>query len=140
MWYFFFSAPPQNTRVTSQPFPPVAFEGSRFSLNCRVTAGSHLSYTWFFNRTEVKSCALLCPRGDELVIERVSPQQAGYYSCMAWSMVQGTKRLLSSLPVQLTVKGECQRAPKGVQPQQCGLSVSSFEYKLKRMGLFIQKC
>ncbi|XP_075895474.1 hemicentin-2 isoform X3 [Nelusetta ayraudi] len=96
--------PPQNTRVTSEPFPPVAYEGSRFSLGCSVAAGSHLSYTWFFNRTEVKPSALFRPRGNELVMDKVSPQHAGYYSCMAWSMVQDTKRYSSSMAVQLTVK------------------------------------
>lgn len=102
----FFSAPPQNTRVTSQPFPPVAYEGSRFSLGCSVAEGSHLSYTWFFNRTEVKPSAFLRPCGNELVMEKVSPQHAGFYSCLAWSMVQDTKRYSSSMVVQLVVKGE----------------------------------
>lgn len=133
----FHAAPPQNTRVTSEPFPPVAYEGSRFSLRCRVAVGSHLSYTWFFNRTEVKPSSLFSPRGDELVIEKVSQQHAGYYSCLAWSMVQDTKRYSSSTMVQLTVKGECQRSPNTVQSQTCWLSASSFEYTLNREGLFV---
>lgn len=99
--------------MTSEPFPPVAYEGSSFSLSCKVAAGSHLSYTWFFNRTEVKPSALLRPLGDQLVMDKVSQQHAGSYSCMAWSMVQDTKRFLSSLAVQLRVKGECQRAQGG---------------------------
>lgn len=102
-------APPQITRVTSEPYPPVAYEGSRFSLSCRVATGSHLSYTWFFNRTEVKPSTLLRPLGDQLVMDRVSQQHAGSYSCMAWSMVQDTKRFSSSMTVQLTVKGVCQK-------------------------------
>lgn len=122
--HFFPPAPPQYTRVTSEPFPPVAYEGSRFSLGCSVAAGSHLSYTWFFNRTEVNPSALFRPRGNELVMDKVSPQHAGYYSCMAWSMVQDTKRYSSSMAVQLTVKGECQRAPETFQLQLCWLSAS----------------
>ncbi|CAB1457919.1 unnamed protein product [Pleuronectes platessa] len=42
--------PASNTRVAAEPFPPVAYEGSRIVLKCTVTRGSHLSYIWFFNR------------------------------------------------------------------------------------------
>lgn len=104
-------APASNTRVTSEPFPPVAYEGSRFVLSCDVAKGSHLSYTWFFNRKEVTSStsSFLYLTGNKLVMGKVTPQHAGYYSCMAWSRVQDTRRFSSSAEVQVMVKGMCQQ-------------------------------
>lgn len=98
--------PPFETRVTSVPFPPVAYEGSRVVLSCNVSQGSHLSYSWFYNRKELLPFAspLLRTQGSSLVIEKVKPEHAGYYSCMAWSTVQDIKRFSSSTEVQLTVK------------------------------------
>ncbi|XP_078127067.1 uncharacterized protein LOC144531041 [Sander vitreus] len=97
--------PPSNTRVTSEPFPPAAYEGSRIVLSCSVTKGSHLSYTWFFNRKEVTALTspLLLLTANKLVMRNVAPEHAGYYYCMAWSRVQET-RVSSSLEVQVTVK------------------------------------
>uniref|UniRef100_A0AAQ4R7H5 Ig-like domain-containing protein n=1 Tax=Gasterosteus aculeatus aculeatus TaxID=481459 RepID=A0AAQ4R7H5_GASAC len=98
--------PASNTRVTSDPFPPAAYEGSRMALSCSVAKGSHLFYTWLFNRKEVTS--LTSPpvllTGNELVMGKVAPEHAGYYSCMAWSEVQGDRRFSSSQEVQMTVK------------------------------------
>lgn len=98
--------PASNTRVTSDPFPPVAHEGSRIELSCSVAKGSHLVYTWFFNRKELTSLTspLLVLTGNTLVIEKVAPEHAGYYSCMAWSRVQDTRRFSSSTEVLVTVK------------------------------------
>ncbi|XP_035494336.1 putative pregnancy-specific beta-1-glycoprotein 7 isoform X2 [Scophthalmus maximus] len=103
--------PASNTRVTSEPFPPVAYEGSRIVLKCNVTKGSHLSYTWFFNRKEVIS--LTSPpfhlTGNELVMAEVTPEHAGHYSCMAWSMVHDTRRFSGSTEVKVKVKGTNQQ-------------------------------
>ncbi|XP_044047332.1 brother of CDO isoform X2 [Siniperca chuatsi] len=98
--------PASNTRVTSEPFPPVAYEGSRIVLSCNVTKGSHLSYTWFFNKKEVTSSTspFLHLTGNNLVMGTVIPEHAGYYSCMAGSTVQDMKRYSSSSEVQVTVK------------------------------------
>lgn len=80
-------------------------------LSCNVSKGSHLSYTWFFNRKEVTSSAspFLHLTGNKLVMEEVTPEHAGYYSCMAWSSVQDMRRFSSSTEVQVTVKGRCQQ-------------------------------
>ncbi|KAF6739091.1 Fc receptor-like protein 5 [Oryzias melastigma] len=90
--------PPSGTRVTSDPSPPVAFEGSRVVLSCNVSRGSHLSYTWFFNRREVPHS------GNKIVIERASPEHAGRYYCTAWSTVQNTRRFSTSTEVKVTIK------------------------------------
>ncbi|XP_036965445.1 Fc receptor-like protein 5 isoform X2 [Acanthopagrus latus] len=97
--------PASNTRVTSEPFPPVAYEGSRFVLNC-TTNGSHLSYTWFFNRKKVTSSTspAFHLSGNTLVMGKVTLEHAGSYYCMVKSRVQDTERLSNSVPVQLTVK------------------------------------
>ncbi|XP_033976531.1 Fc receptor-like protein 5 isoform X1 [Trematomus bernacchii] len=98
--------PASNTRVTSEPYPPVAYEGSCIELSCSATKGSHLSYTWFFNRKEVTSSTspLFHHTGNKLVMGKVTPEHAGYYSCMAWSTVQDTRRFSSSFEVKVTVK------------------------------------
>ncbi|XP_072318958.1 Fc receptor-like protein 5 isoform X2 [Eucyclogobius newberryi] len=96
--------PPSETRVTSEPFPPVAYEGSRLVLFCNVSRGSHLSYSWFFNRREMKSSSSHRTQGNSLVMERVRPEHGGHYYCMAWSTVLDIKRFSSSREVQLTVK------------------------------------
>ncbi|XP_047434925.1 putative pregnancy-specific beta-1-glycoprotein 7 isoform X2 [Mugil cephalus] len=98
--------PASNTRVTSDPFPPAAYEGSRIVLSCDVQMGSHLSYTWFFNRKEVTSSTSVPFHftGNKLVMESVTPQHAGHYSCNAWSTVNSIKRVSSSTEVQVTVK------------------------------------
>ncbi|KAK5866523.1 hypothetical protein PBY51_020709 [Eleginops maclovinus] len=98
--------PASNTRVTSEPDPPVAYKGSCIVLNCSATKGSHLSYTWFFNRKEVTSSTSphFHHTGNKLVMEKVTPEHAGLYSCMAWSMVQNTRRFSSSFEVKVTVK------------------------------------
>ncbi|XP_073334371.1 Fc receptor-like protein 5 isoform X2 [Pagrus major] len=97
--------PPSNIRVTSEPFPPVAYEGSRFVLNC-TAKGSHLSYTWFFNRKEVTSSTSPAFRlsGNKLVMGKVTLEHAGSYYCMAKSRVQDTERFSNSAKVQMTVK------------------------------------
>ncbi|XP_071381264.1 Fc receptor-like protein 5 isoform X3 [Centroberyx affinis] len=98
--------PVSGTRLTSEPFPPVAYEGSRLVLSCDVTRGSHLSYTWFFNRREVTSSALplLRPAGNKLVVEKVTSEHAGKYSCMAGTSMKENSRFSSSEEVQVTVK------------------------------------
>ncbi|XP_035039746.1 Fc receptor-like protein 5 isoform X1 [Hippoglossus stenolepis] len=98
--------PASNTRVTAEPFPPVAYEGSRIILKCNVTRGSHLSYTWFFNRKALTSSTspLFHLTGNELVMEQATPEHAGHYSCRAWSMVQDNTRFSSSTEVKVTVK------------------------------------
>ncbi|XP_077380644.1 Fc receptor-like protein 5 isoform X3 [Festucalex cinctus] len=98
--------PASNTRVNSDPFPAVLYEGSRMVLSCDATKGSHLSYTWFFNRMQVSSAnsTRLHMSGNKLVMERANPEHAGYYSCMAWSRVGDVQRFSSSSEVKVEVK------------------------------------
>ncbi|XP_019744764.1 netrin receptor DCC isoform X1 [Hippocampus comes] len=98
--------PASNTRVISDPFPAVLYEGSRMVLRCDTAKGSHLSYSWFFNKKQVTSAT--SPRlhitGNQLVMERATPEHTGAYSCMAWSRVQDVQRFSSSSEVKVIVK------------------------------------
>ncbi|XP_070710361.1 Fc receptor-like protein 5 isoform X2 [Pempheris klunzingeri] len=98
--------PASNTRVISEPFPPIAYVGSDIVLSCNVSRGSHLSYAWFFNKKEVipPTSPFLHLSGNKLVVGKVTPEHAGNYSCMAWSRVKDIKRFSSSSEIQLTVK------------------------------------
>ncbi|XP_069561142.1 Fc receptor-like protein 5 isoform X1 [Brachyistius frenatus] len=98
--------PALDTRVTSDPSPPSAYEGSRIVLSCDVKTGSHLSFSWFFNGKEVTSSTstFFHLTGNKLVMERATAEHAGNYLCMAWSMVQNMRRISSSTEVQVTVK------------------------------------
>lgn len=98
--------------VTSDPDPPILYEGLRLTLTCDVTKGSHLSYTWFYNRQEVPSSPtspltplLLWPVGNTLVVERVTTKHAGNYSCIAGTRMQTNSRFSSSREVTVRVKG-----------------------------------
>lgn len=76
-------------------------------LSCTVTKGSHLFYTWYFNREEVTNATspLLHISGNKLVIEKVTPEHAGSYYCVAWTKVQEIMRVSSSTDFKVAVKG-----------------------------------
>ncbi|XP_056137069.1 Fc receptor-like protein 5 isoform X2 [Lampris incognitus] len=99
--------PVSGTSVTSDPYPPVLYEGSRLVLSCVVTKGSHLSYTWFFNRREVTPSTqnwLRLP-GNKLIVEEVSSENAGIYSCLAGTKIMENSMVSSSRELQVVVKG-----------------------------------
>ncbi|XP_015239793.1 PREDICTED: Fc receptor-like protein 5 [Cyprinodon variegatus] len=97
--------PPSNIRVTSDPYPPVAFEGSQIVLSCDAQRGSHLNYTWYFNRTTIMSSTSgFSIVGNKLVMEKVTLEREGNYNCIAWSMVQQITRYSTSTEVKVTVK------------------------------------
>ncbi|XP_071245815.1 Fc receptor-like protein 5 isoform X4 [Salvelinus alpinus] len=103
--------PVSGTMVTSDPDPPILYEGLRLTLTCDVTKGSHLSYTWFYNRQEVTSSPtspltplLLWPVGNTLVVERVTTKHAGNYSCIAGTRMQTNSRFSSSREVTVRIK------------------------------------
>ncbi|XP_077575746.1 Fc receptor-like protein 5 isoform X2 [Stigmatopora nigra] len=97
---------PWNTRINSDPSPAILYEGSRLVLSCDVAMGSHLSYTWFFNRKKMNSptSQQLHFTENKLVIERATPDHGGYYTCMAWSRVRDVKRFFTSSDVKVVVK------------------------------------
>lgn len=97
--------PPSNIKVTSDPSPPVAYEGSRIVLSCDAERGSHLSYTWYFNRMEITSpTSGFNITGNKLVMENATLDQEGNYNCIVWSRVQDITRYLTSMEVKVTVK------------------------------------
>lgn len=103
----FFLAPASNTRMTSEPSPPVAYEGSSIILSCDVDRGSHLSYTWFFNRKEVTSSTSgFNITGNKLVMGRATPEHSGNYYCVAWSAVRDVRSFSTSTEAKVTVKGK----------------------------------
>ncbi|KAM4750289.1 Fc receptor-like protein 5 isoform 2-T2 [Anableps anableps] len=101
------SAPPSNTRVTSEPSPPVAYEGSRIVLSCDAERGSNLKYIWHFNKKEITSSTSgFIIAGNKLVMEKVTLDQEGNYNCIAWSVVQDISRYSTSAGFKVTVKAK----------------------------------
>ncbi|XP_076001818.1 LOW QUALITY PROTEIN: uncharacterized protein LOC142994829 [Genypterus blacodes] len=100
------ATPVSGTSVTTERFPPVAYEGSHLILSCDVSQGSHLSYTWFFQRRVVTSSTLplFHQTGNKLVLKKVTLKHAGNYSCLAGSRLKDTSRFSSSGEIQVTVK------------------------------------
>lgn len=93
--------------MTSEPFPPVAYEGSRIVMSCDAERGSDLKYTWHRNRKEVtSSTAGFVIAENKLVMEEVTLDQEGSYSCVAWSVVRDISRYSTSAEVKVTVKGK----------------------------------
>ncbi|KAG8015163.1 Fc receptor-like protein 3 [Nibea albiflora] len=84
----------------------IVYEGSRVVLSCNAKKGTHLSYTWVFNMKELTSSTtpFFNFTGNKLVIGKVTPEHAGSYYCMAWSMVKDIRRISSSTEVQVIVK------------------------------------
>ncbi|XP_030206392.1 hemicentin-2 isoform X3 [Gadus morhua] len=94
-----------RTRLTSDPNPPVLYEGSRLLLSCEAPVESGLSYTWYFNRSVVtpQTAPPLRPVGGRLVVERVTEQHAGRYSCVITAR-RTNNRTFSSRELTVVVK------------------------------------
>ncbi|XP_064180906.1 Fc receptor-like protein 5 isoform X1 [Anguilla rostrata] len=94
--------PVSGADLVSDPDPPVVWEGERLSLHCQVKMGSHLSYRWYFNRTELYPPST--PPGEPtLVITPVSQQHAGWYYCIVGNNMTNS-RFSSSSDLEVRVK------------------------------------
>ncbi|KAJ8283205.1 hypothetical protein COCON_G00020550 [Conger conger] len=89
--------PVRGASLRSDPDPPVVWEGGRLTLHCEVGAGSHLSYRWYFNRTERPA------PGRSLLLQPVSPQHSGQYYCIVGNAMRDS-RVSSSLELEVRVK------------------------------------
>ncbi|XP_061088675.1 inactive tyrosine-protein kinase 7 isoform X3 [Conger conger] len=98
--------PVRGASLRSDPDPPVVWEGGRLTLHCEVGAGSHLSYRWYFNRTERPAP----PPGRSLLLQPVSPQHSGQYYCIVGNAMRDS-RVSSSLELEVRVKGEHPQCP-----------------------------
>ncbi|TRY82673.1 hypothetical protein DNTS_032603 [Danionella cerebrum] len=97
--------PVVGARLSSNPHPPVLFEGQSLVLQCLVRSGSRLSFTWFHEKQEVKAPSpQFRINGNTLSVDAVSEKHAGKYSCMAQNQVTLNPRFSSSTDLQITVK------------------------------------
>ncbi|XP_015211456.2 Fc receptor-like protein 5 isoform X2 [Lepisosteus oculatus] len=90
--------PVSRASVVSDPGPDWAelFEGDTLTLRCEVLKGNHLSYEWYFNTSKVSSSAAHRLVNNMMVIDRVSVQQAGIYSCIAKNQVSNSSQFTSA--------------------------------------------
>ncbi|XP_034468060.1 uncharacterized protein LOC117777241 isoform X3 [Hippoglossus hippoglossus] len=79
----------------SAPFFLKVAATSEGSYHCKATTEGG---------TGVSNIITLSVVSNELVMEQATPEHAGHYSCMAWSMVQDNTRFSSSTEVKVTVK------------------------------------
>ncbi|XP_057217773.1 Fc receptor-like protein 5 isoform X2 [Triplophysa rosa] len=98
--------PVQGASLSSEPDPPVIYEGERLVLRCLVSRGTHLSFMWYHNRQEVTSSPSELYRLSEntLTVDRAGEQHAGIYSCTAQNQMDVNTRYSSSRNLEVIVK------------------------------------
>ncbi|KAI1886464.1 hypothetical protein AGOR_G00196020 [Albula goreensis] len=95
--------PVRGARLVPDPDPAVLWEGDRLALHCEVQQGSHLSYQWYLNRTELSIHTHSAQQGATLLIHPVSQQDSGSYYCMVGNAMTNS-RVSSSQEVDVHVK------------------------------------
>ncbi|KAJ8263875.1 hypothetical protein GJAV_G00142410 [Gymnothorax javanicus] len=94
--------PVRGAFLVPDPASAVVWEGQRLALRCQVRVGTHLSYRWYFNRTELPHPSTP-PEGQTLVIDPVSEQHAGRYYCIVGNALEDSS-YSSSLELEVRVK------------------------------------
>lgn len=100
--------PVQGASLSSEPDPPVVYEGEPLVLRCLVSRGTHLSFMWYHNRQEVTSSPSELYRLSEntLTVDRAGEQHAGIYSCTAQNQMDVNTRYSSSRNLEVIVKSK----------------------------------
>lgn len=97
--------PVTGASVSSDPDPPVLYEGQKFTLRCPVRKGTHLSFTWDHEQRELNASSdRYRLSGDALTVDAASERHAGTYSCTARNMMEVNPRFSSSRDVRVIVK------------------------------------
>ncbi|XP_039545929.1 Fc receptor-like protein 5 isoform X1 [Pimephales promelas] len=97
--------PVLGARLSSDPDPPVLYEGQTFTLRCLVRKGTHLSFTWDHDQQEVNASSQHYRlSGDALTVDAASERHAGTYSCTAQNIMEVNPRFSSSQNLRVTVK------------------------------------
>ncbi|XP_077100074.1 Fc receptor-like protein 5 isoform X2 [Siphateles boraxobius] len=91
--------------VSSDPDPPILYEGHKFSLRCLVRKGTHLSFTWHHDQQQVNASSdIYRLSGDALTVDTASERHAGTYACTAQNMMEVNPRFSSSRSLHVIVK------------------------------------
>ncbi|XP_077096434.1 Fc receptor-like protein 5 isoform X2 [Siphateles boraxobius] len=91
--------------VSSDPDPPILYEGHKFSLRCLVRKGTHLSFTWHHDQQQVNASSdIYRLSGDALTVDAASERHAGTYACTAQNMMEVNPRFSSSRNLHVIVK------------------------------------
>uniref|UniRef100_UPI0037E872E1 platelet endothelial cell adhesion molecule isoform X2 n=1 Tax=Semicossyphus pulcher TaxID=241346 RepID=UPI0037E872E1 len=89
--------------VTSGPVE--FFEGRTLELQCKLTAGNHVSYTWLLNGQPVSQSPHHRATDNQLLINRTTAADSGSYRCVATNTFNNTQVFRSnSSEVVITVK------------------------------------
>ncbi|XP_011477543.2 hemicentin-2-like isoform X1 [Oryzias latipes] len=94
--------PVKGAQIT--PSGPVElFEGGEVELQCRLSAGNHVSFMWLRDGQIISSS--LIPADDSFVISRATVKDSGSYTCVATNSFNNTKVFNTSSPeLHVTVK------------------------------------
>lgn len=91
--------------MSSDPDPPVLYEGEKLALRCLVRKGTHLSFTWYRDKQEVNASSDLYRLSeDALTVDEASELHAGMYSCTAHNQMEVDPRFSSSGTLHVIVK------------------------------------
>ncbi|XDV51099.1 hypothetical protein PO909_020045, partial [Leuciscus waleckii] len=97
--------PVSGVSLSSDPDPPVRYEGQKFTLRCLVRKGTHLSFTWYHDQQEVNASSdHYRLSGDALTVDAASERHDGTYSCTAQNMMEDNPRYSSSRNLRVIVK------------------------------------
>ncbi|KAK7118969.1 hypothetical protein R3I94_020973 [Phoxinus phoxinus] len=97
--------PVSGASLSSDPDPPILYEGQKLALRCLAKKGTHLSFTWDHDQREVSASSdLYRLSGDALAVDAASERHAGTYSCTAQNMMEVNPRFSSSRNLRVTVK------------------------------------
>ncbi|XP_067243740.1 Fc receptor-like protein 5 isoform X2 [Chanodichthys erythropterus] len=97
--------PVVGASLSSDPDPPVLYEGEKLTLRCLVRKGTHLSFTWYHDKQEVNTYSDLYRLSeDALTVDEASEWHAGTYSCTAHNQMEVNPRFSSSQILHVIVK------------------------------------
>ncbi len=96
-----FIVPVTNVSIVSHPSIENVWEGQSLTFVCTTTAGTYVSYDWFWNDAPVPYDGY----GDTLSIHGLSAQNTGLYMCVASNRFNDTTLFNSSGAVSVYING-----------------------------------
>ncbi|KAL4648648.1 carcinoembryonic antigen-related cell adhesion molecule 20-like [Arapaima gigas] len=89
--FFKVIVPVESVHVEVSPLSKEVLEGDEITLHCVASKGTHLSYKWWMNGTQLDVAS------SRLDIKRAALQDTGIYSCMAYNIFNNSMNFTSMI-------------------------------------------